>query len=82
VRPTATYTEDNNTVFSDPSYQQQTFPHHHEFISGYDAVTPSQGKEIVQSDGTGSLFCVNQNSTADPSADRTGPPLTNVFHRV
>jgi hypothetical protein len=60
VRPTATYTEDNNTVFSDPSYQQQTFPQHHEFIGGYDAVPPSQGKEILQSDGTGSLFCVNQ----------------------
>jgi len=50
VRPAAAYTEDNNTVFSDPSYQQQTFPQQHEYIGGYEPIASSQSKKSMQFD--------------------------------
>jgi hypothetical protein len=60
VRPAIAYTEDNNTVFSDPSYQQQTFLQQPEFIGGYESIPSSQGMNSTQFDGAEAPFFHDQ----------------------
>jgi len=78
TRPPHAYSEDDNTIFSEPTYQQQTFPQG-DFAGSYDMQPHRQGEESLWSnhstafDSTDGLAGVGQAlHVADAFADRTG----------
>lgn len=78
MRPAHAYSEDNTTTFSDPSYQQQSFPQN-DYVSAYDMVPFRQGEEGLWSDHSTALLPVDglagvgqAQYLADAFAGRTG----------
>jgi hypothetical protein len=85
VRPPAAYSEDNNTTFSEPTYQQQTFPQN-DYNGAYDLVPVRQGEEdwfnnsasLLPIDGLAGVGHALE--LADAFTGRAGSVDTNVFY--
>ena len=85
VRPPPAYTDDNTTTFSDPTYQQQTFPQT-EYVGAFDMAPLRQGEDGSWSDHTAAHLSVDRLAgvgqalhLADASAGRNGSVDTNIF---
>ncbi|GAB7326719.1 hypothetical protein MBLNU13_g10672t1 [Cladosporium sp. NU13] len=84
LRPLHTYSEDNNTTFSDPTYQQQAFPQN-DFGATYDMAPLRQGEEGLWSDKSAALLPIDELAgvgqalhLTDAFAYRVGPVGADV----
>ena len=85
VRPPTAYTDDNTTTFSDPTYQQQTFPQT-EYVGGFDMAPLRQGEDGLWPDHSAALLSVDRLAgvgqalhLADASAGRNGSVDADAF---